>query len=94
MAEPCRCASAEEALAQGCRRAGTLMVGPLWELCSGNCPPERPCQPEIGDALRALWDSRPAPAADGLSGAERLRICVHRGRAVKGPDGKALEREY
>jgi hypothetical protein len=43
-----------------CRRAGQPMVGRLYELCSGNCPTERPCPPELCERYRIMWDNKPA----------------------------------
>lgn len=76
------------------------MVRPLWELCSANCPPERPCTPELSDQYRDLWDRfalGQAPVPVQADGKARLKTCRHRPPrtgAMKGPDGKALLREY
>jgi hypothetical protein len=57
-----------------------------------------------GEAYRRLWDERPlvnqrstkalVTARAYVTAKEKLKSCQHRGRAVKGPDGKTLEREY
>ena len=32
------------------------MLGRLWELCSGKCPPNRKCSTEQSESYRAAWD--------------------------------------
>jgi len=32
------------------------MLGRLWEMCADQCPPERPCPPELTAIYRARWD--------------------------------------
>lgn len=56
MIEPCRCPDALSA--QSCNRAGMPMSLRLYELCSGNCPPSRPCSAQDSAAYRALWDGQ------------------------------------
>jgi hypothetical protein len=51
------------------------MVRALWEVCSGNGSPERPCTAEQSARWRAVWDGLPvSPRA-----APRTRPCVHLG---------------
>lgn len=52
----CRCPTESAAHETGCQRAGCLTVGRLWELCSGQCPPERPCREGLSESYRELWD--------------------------------------
>ena len=81
MTEPCRC-STPEAAAE-CRRAGTRMVVPLWELC------------QRSSEYRDLWDRLAlGQVPEQPDGKERLKTCRHRGQSVKGPDGKAVLHEY
>ena len=54
-ANPCLCPAPNRL----CLRAGVPMIGHLWERCSGQCPPERPCTPELSESFRRLWDSQP-----------------------------------
>ena len=74
----CSCLTAEASA--NCRRAGTSMVGPLWELCQRSAE------------YRELWDrlalGQVEPTPDGKA---RLKTCRHRGRSVK-RDGKAVMR--
>jgi hypothetical protein len=48
-----------------------------WELCSGNCPPERPCSKETSERYRAMWD----------------RLRAEEAHAESREDGVALEDE-
>jgi len=44
-----------------------------WEICSGSCPPERPCPayPNDSDSFRRLWDGLPpGPAPEPPGGVE------------------------
>jgi len=54
MNQPCRCSGPGQ-----CERAHRKMSQRDYELCSGNCPPERPCTPETSVAMRRLWDTGP-----------------------------------
>jgi hypothetical protein len=61
MTEPCKCKTLEEGSA--CKRRCLPMTGERWwELCSGKCPPERPCNQEDSDAVRAHCDGSRLPA--------------------------------
>lgn len=55
MTEPCKCPVPNNE----CFRAGVPMIGRLWEMCSNNCPSERPCTAKQSEEYRKLWDSFP-----------------------------------
>lgn len=69
--EPCRCPAPNPE----CRRAGAPTVGRLWELCSNNCPAERPCPDGLSEQYRALWD--------GLGGAPPPTLLQKAGRFIR-----------
>jgi hypothetical protein len=70
--DPCRCPVANE----DCRRAGHPMVGRLYELCSGNCPPESPCSPALSEQYRSLWDKLPVPALQAHAAPQRPEVAA------------------
>ena len=91
MAESCKCPMPNP----DCRRAGVPMLGRLWELCSGQCPPERPCSGALSNQYRSLWDTqasgaRPPATIEGPSLTEMglnfanalLRFMANRGKTV------------
>lgn len=81
----CRCPTAEAALA--CRRAGTPMVRPLWELCQQS-PEYRGLWDRLGLSEQSAINAPPSPPA-----AEKLRTCRFRSRrALRGEDNKPLLR--
>lgn len=40
-----------------CERWQRTMTGRVYELCSGRCPPERPCSGKVSSMYRAMWDA-------------------------------------
>ncbi len=62
MPKDCECPTPEIALAKGCQRAGTRMVGALYNICSGRClTSAEPCPKEIRNRYLALWDGEALP---------------------------------
>lgn len=56
-----------------CRRSGFPGVGRLYEICSGNCPAERPCPPGMSEQYRTAWDAKFRPKPAGPTRRQRLR---------------------
>lgn len=76
-ARPCTCESYDPA----CTRAGRPMTRRDYELCSGRCPPGRPCPgaPNSSEDFRRKWDG--LPPLDYSTG-KRTLPCVHRGETA------------
>lgn len=75
-----------------CPRFSREMTERTWELCSGNCPPERPCPEDVRlPVLEALAGKRlrlaPASAFDGT----KFLTCRNKGDRMRGPDGKTVK---
>lgn len=76
MTKPCQCLEYDPK----CMRPGVPMehIGIRgYELCSGRCPPERPCPEGAGDKIRAIWDAGPQPIKPRKSDLP----CAHLGEA-------------
>jgi hypothetical protein len=59
----CTCQSPEDAKTKGCALPGMIPGSQRsWELCSGKCPDDNPCTPEVSSRYRALKHGF-APAA-------------------------------
>jgi hypothetical protein len=71
--KPCTCATPEEAVAKGCRRAGLPMVGRLYDLCA--CRGD--VHPRMSEAYRRLWDGMPQ-----LDTPNRSKPCFYKGEAT------------
>lgn len=54
-----------------CPRYGRDMSNRLWELCSGRCPPERPCPDDVRAKYRASWSRGQRPTGTVVVGAAR-----------------------
>lgn len=79
-----------------CHRFNRLMTNRLWQLCANQCPPELPCTSESRIAALAVLNGErpnaPVKPRPYLSGSDRLRTCVHRGRSVKDAKGQTVKR--
>ena len=80
-----------------CARYGRTVTAREHEWCSGDCPPERPCPPDMRAAYLTLLAGGtpegafvPAPQAPvGPSAAEKLAHCRHRSpRPLRDERGK------
>jgi hypothetical protein len=72
------------------------MLGRQWEICSGNCPAERPCTKEQSEHWRGVWDGEikqdvPAPIPPYPMSAVQTRTapCIYLGE----PTGEKVECE-
>lgn len=72
---PCHCPIYDRT----CKRNGTGMTLREWEICSGKCPPERPCPDTLSEDFRRSYDG--LPQLDRTAG-RRALPCVHRGDAA------------